>query len=195
MARLDKKVKALIAVASCSLLIAFCLLSLPARAADNDQGVLEIQLKDHREAIDDFAKLDITVDKILVSPKPGLMFWQTGWKTLTPSTTTIDLTQYVGKKSARIFRGTINTGSFDAFHIKIKSSEAVLKKTLRPAQVKNTVGPIKIVFQVPAKGETLLVLDLVVTDFSDHPPRGYELGIRGYELYTNGKLVEKIPPG
>jgi Domain of unknown function (DUF4382) len=194
MARLDEKVKTLFAVASCILLIA-CLLFLPAYAADNDQGVLEIQLKDHREAIDDFAKLDITVDKILVSPKPGLMFWQTGWKELTPSTATIDLTQYVGKKSARIFRGTINTGSFDAFHIKIKSSEAVLKKTRRPVQVKNTLGPMKIAFQVPAKGETLLVLDLVVTDFSDHPPRGYELGIRGYEVYTNGQLVEKIPPG
>ena len=187
--------KALIAVAFCNLLIAFCLLSLPACAADNDQGVLEIRLKDHREAIDDFAKLDITVDKILISPKPGLMFWQTGWKELAPSTATIDLTQYVNKKSARIFRSAINAGSFDALDIKIKSSEAVLKKTRLPAQVKNTVGPIKITFQVPAKGETLLVLDLVVTDFSDHPPRGYELAIRGYELYTNGKLVEKIPPG
>ena len=194
MARLDKKVKALVAGVSCILVIA-CLLFLPAYAADNDQGVLEIQLKDHREAIDDFAKLDITVDKILVSPKPGLMFWQTGWKKLTPSTATIDLTQYVGKKSVRIFRSAISAGSFDAFHIKIKSSEAVLKKTRRPVQVKNTLGPMKIAFQVPAKGETLLVLDLVVTDFSDHPPRGYELGIRGYELYTNGQLVEKIPPG
>jgi hypothetical protein len=48
---------------------------------------------------------------------------------------------------------------------------------------------------VPAHGETLLVLDLVVTDFSDHPPRGYELGIKGYELFTNGKLIQKVPPG
>jgi hypothetical protein len=38
-------------------------------------------------------------------------------------------------------------------------------------------------------------VDLVVSDFSDHPPRGYELAIRGYELYTNGKLVGKVPPG
>ena len=61
--------------------------------------------------------------------------------------------------------------------------------------VKDTVGAVQLSFQVPAKGETLLILDLVVTDFSDHPPRGYELGIKGYELYTNGKLVGKIPPG
>src|SRR6266850_7441087 len=93
MARFDEKVKSLIAVAFCNLLIAFCLLSLPACAVGNDQGVLEIRLKDHREAIDDFAKLGITIDKILISPKPGLMFWQTGWKELTPSTATIDLTQ------------------------------------------------------------------------------------------------------
>jgi hypothetical protein len=32
-------------------------------------------------------------------------------------------------------------------------------------------------------------------DMSDHPPLGYELAIRGYELYDNGKLVDKVPPG
>lgn len=61
--------------------------------------------------------------------------------------------------------------------------------------IRNTIDPVKISFQVPAKGETLLVLDPVVTDFSDHAPCAYELAIKGYELYTNGKLVEKIPPG
>jgi hypothetical protein len=84
---------------------------------------------------------------------------------------------------------------FDGFHLKIKNIDARLKKKQRGAIVKNAIGPLKLSFQVPAQGETLLVLDLVVTDFSDHPPRGYELGIKGYELYTNGKLVEKIPPG
>ena len=74
MAHLGEKVKARIAVTLGNLLIAFCLLSLPAYAAENDQGVLEIQLKDHREAIDDFAKLNITIDKILISRKPGLKF-------------------------------------------------------------------------------------------------------------------------
>jgi hypothetical protein len=32
-------------------------------------------------------------------------------------------------------------------------------------------------------------------DMSDHPPRGYELGLKGYELITNGKRIEKVPPG
>ena len=183
------------ALFSALLLIASCLSDNPASAAERDRGVLEIQIKDHRDAIGDFAKLSITIDKILLSPKAGLKFWQTRWKELSPETATVDLTQYTGKKTARVFRRSIDPGSFDAFHVKLKRIDGVLKKKSLSAPVKNTVGAVQLSFQVPAKGETILILDLVVTDFSDHPPRGYELGIRGYELYTNGKLVGKVPPG
>jgi Domain of unknown function (DUF4382) len=164
-------------------------------AAAQDHGVLEIQIKDHREAIGDFAKFDITIDQISISPKPGLMFWQTGWKDLAPSMRNIDLTQYISKKTARVFRSRVDAGAFDALQIEIKSIKTVLKKTSGRTPVKNTLGALKLAFEVPAQGETVIILDLVVTDFSDHPPRGYELGIKGYEVYTNGKLVDKIPPG
>lgn len=175
--------------------VALSLMAAPALAAGRNHGVLEIQIKDHREAIGDFAKLDITIDKISISPKPGLMFWQTGWIDLTPSTASVDLTQYVGKRTAQVYRGSIDAGQFDAFHLKIKNINALLKKKTRSASVKNALGPVKLSFEVLPQRETVLVLDLVVTDFSDHPPRGYELGIKGYELYTSGKLIEKIPPG
>ena len=165
-----------------------------ALGAQSARGILEIQLKDHREAIDDFTQVKLLIDKILVSPTSGLKFWQTEWQEISPSADAIDLTQFTGKKAARIFRGEVGAGAFDAFNIKIKTITGVLKKTRRGASIKNTVGPVKLAFEVPAQGETLLVIDLVVTDFSDHPPQGYELGIRGYELYTNGKLVGKIPP-
>jgi Domain of unknown function (DUF4382) len=195
MARLCKEVNPAVYFVCRNLLTAFCLFALPALAAERDQGVLEIRLKDHREAIDDFAKFNITVDKILIDRKTGLKFWQTGWKDLQASAETIDLTKFVGKKTARIFRGAIDAGSFDGLHIKIKNIDALLKKKRDAALVKNTIGPLKLSFQVPDKGATLLVLDLVVTDFSDHPPRGYELGIKGYELFTNGKSIQKVPPG
>jgi len=179
----------------CALLaVALCLLAIPAFAAQ-PQGMLEIQIKDHRDAIGDFARLGITIDKILLSPKPGFKFWQTGWKELSPDTATIDLTQYTGQKTARVFRRSIDPGSFDAFHMKLKRIDGVLKIKSRGVPVKDTVGAVQLSFEVAAKGETLLILDLVVTDLSDHPPRGYELGIKGYELYTNGKLIGKIPPG
>lgn len=178
-----------------AMLLTICLFSQITTAAEPAQGMLEIQIKDHRDAIDDFAKLSITIDKMLLSPKPGLRIWQTGWKELNTLTNTVDLTKYIGKTTATIFRSSIDAGSFDAFHLKLKNIDGVLKKNQKNAAVKNTVGPVKLSFDVPVKGETILIIDLTVVDLSDHPPRGYELGIKGYELYTNGKLVGKIPPG
>ena len=195
MVLLRKEVNSAVYYVCRNLVTAFCLFALPALAAERDQGILEIQIKDHREAIDDFAKFNITVDKISISPKRGLKFWQTGWKDLRPSTETIDLTKFVGKRTARVLRSAIDAGAFDGLHLKITNIDTVLKKKQRRTAVKNTVGPLNISFQVPARGQTLLVIDLVVTDFSDHPGRGYELGIKGYELFTNGKSIQKVPPG
>ncbi len=166
-----------------------------AQAAQPEQGILEIQIKDHRDAIGDFDKLIIAIDKVAVSPKPGLKFWQTGWKDFAVTTEPVDLTKYVGNKTAPVFRGPIDTGIFDAFRLRIKSIDAVLKKTRRKTTVKNSIGPFKLAYEVRPKTETLLILDLVVTDISDHPPGGYELSLKGYELFMNGKLIEKIPPG
>jgi hypothetical protein len=166
----------------------------PAGAAEN-HGILEIHIKDHREAIGDFEKLTVTIEEILISPKPGLKFWQISWKSLPAALESIDLTRYADKNSALVYRGSLGAGSFDAIHLKLNAVTGVLKKSRRQAQIRNTVGPIKLPFEVRARGETKVVLDLVVMDMSDHPPRGYELAIKGYELYTNGQLVDKIPPG
>jgi hypothetical protein len=179
-----------------ALLFAFSLCCTPPAVAAGNQGILEVRIKDHREAIGDFAKLILNVDEVLISPKPGLIFWQSGWKRLAVSRQPIDLTKYIGKDSARVFRGGVDAGSFDAIHLKLKEASGVLdKKNQRNVQIKNLVGPIQLAFEVRSQGETLIVLDLVVLDMSDHPPQAYELGIKGYELYTNGKLIDKIPPG
>ena len=170
-------------------------LAVPLAGAAESQGILEVRIKDHREAIGDFGKLILTIGEILISPKPGLKFWQSSWKSLAAAPESIDLTQYIDKNSVAVFRGYIDIGSFDAVHLKLKEVIGILKKSQREAHIKNTVGPIKLPFEVRAKGETKIVLDLVVMDMSDHPPRGYELAVKGYEIYTNGKLMDRIPPG
>jgi len=167
----------------------------PVVAAQPGRGTFEVRIKDHRDAIDDFSRLLITLDRVAISPKPGLMFWQTSWKEFSPSLPSVDLTKYVGNESARVLRADIDAGAFDAFHLKIKSVDGRLKKSQRTAPVKNSIGSINLSFNIAPRTETILVLDLTVIDFSDHPPRGYELSLKGYELYTNGKLVDKIPPG
>lgn len=159
------------------------------------QGTLEIRIKDHREAIGDFSRLIISIDKLSVSPKAGFNFWQAGWKDLPPSLDSLDLTQFVGKKAATVYRAPITAGAFDALHLKLKSVEGVLKKGHRSPQVKNLIGPIKIPFDIGVNTARFIILDLVVVDMSDHPPRSYELSIRGWELFVEGKLIQKIPPG
>lgn len=158
-------------------------------------GALEVRLKDHREAIGDFSKLEIVVDALRISPKSGLKFWQLGWKELKPVMEKIDLTQYTGTRSATIFSGEVNDGSFEGIHLKLKKIEGILKKDKASASVKSLVGPIQLAFSVSPKGGTLITLDLTVLDVSDHPPAGYELHLKGYALYIDGKLIDKIPPG
>lgn len=177
------------------ILLLLSVLGTPAVAAQPDRGTFEVRIKDHRQAIGDFSRLLITIDKIAISARPGWKFWQSTWQELSPSPTSIDLTKYVGKDSAGVLRAAIDAGGFDALHLKIKWIDGLLKKNGRNAPVKNSIGPIKLSFDVEPRGATVLVLDLTVIDLSDHPPRGYELSLKGYELYTNGKLVDKVPPG
>lgn len=176
-------------------LLLLLLWAAPGVAAQPDQGTFEVRIKDHRDAIDDFSRLSITLDKVAISPAPGFRFWQTSWREFNPSSPTIDLTKYLGKDSAKVLRTNIDAGAFDAFHLKIKTIDGILKKTQRSAPVKNSIGPIKLSFEIAPRRETVLVLDLTVIDFSDHPPRGYELSLKGYQLYADGKLIDKIPPG
>lgn len=188
-------IRSKLVAACCKFIIALFLFAIPAFAAQSDQGILEVRIKDHRDAIGDFARLDISIESISISPKTGLRVWLRGWKDLKASPDTVDLTQYVGKKTITVFRGAVDAAAFNVFHLKLKSIEGVLKKTRKSAPVKNSVGPVQLAFNVPAKGETILIIDLTVIDLSDHPPRGYELEIKGYELFTDGKLIHKVPPG
>jgi hypothetical protein len=167
----------------------------PAWAQSKNHGMLEIRVKDHRDAIGDFSKLEIVLETILVSPESGLKFWNKEWKELRTSVDRVDLTKYAGKRSVAIFKGELAAGSFEAIDLKPKEITAILKKNQSRGAVKDVVGPIKLGFSVKPKETTLIVLDLTVMDMSDHPPRGYELQIKGYELYNNGKLLEKVPPG
>jgi hypothetical protein len=163
--------------------------------ASSAQGVLEVRLKDHREAIGDFSRFTLKLGTIGISSETGLAFWRTGWRELPPSVQAVDLTRYTGKESVAVFTAVISTGSFDAIRLGIAGIEAISKKSGRPTSVKNSLTPIKLSFAIEPEHKTVIILDLVVVDMSDHPPRGYELGIKGYELYTNEKLVDKIPPG
>ncbi len=159
------------------------------------QGVIEVKIKDHREAIGDFASVSVNVQSLRLSPKVGLEFWQLGWLTLNPTVDRIDLTQYVGGPTATIFRGSMEARSFEALDLKVSSVNGVLKKDAVRVPISNKLTPIALPWVLNSGEVITIVLDLSVMDMSDHPPEAYELQLVGYEVYRNGKLIDKIPPG
>ena len=158
-------------------------------------GFLEVQIKDHREAIGDFTSVKIIVDSIRLSPKVGFRFWQLGWKDLNPGVERVDLTQYTGHSAATIFKGKVDAGSFEALDLKLRGIESVLKKNSAPVVISNKLSPFALSFTLKTDEVIRIILDLSVMDMSDHPPQAYELQLVGYEVYRNGKLIDKIPPG
>lgn len=153
-----------------------------------EKGTLEVRIKDHREAIDDFVKLDLFIEAV------RLKSWG-AWIDLKPDVASFDLTAYKKGNSLTVFKGEVDSGSFEGLHLKFSKIDSVLKKSSASVRVKNEVGPIQISLSVEPKKMTRLTIDLKVLDLSDHAGRGYELHINGYEHARDGKLVEKVPPG
>jgi hypothetical protein len=152
------------------------------------KGTLEIRVKDHRAAIDDFVRLEVPVESIRLKPRGS-------WIDLKPDTQSFDLTAYKDGKAATLFKGAIESGAFEGFHLKLGKIGGMLKKGNDQAEVKNGVGPIQLSFSVEPNRLTLLIIDLEVLDLADHMGRGYELHINGYEYNKDGKLIDRVPPG
>ncbi len=152
------------------------------------KGTLEIRVKDHRAAIDDFARLEVPVESIRLKPREG-------WIDLKPEPASFDLTLYKKSNSVTLFKGEIESGSFEGFHLKLGKIGGTLKKEKSPVEVKNGVGPIQLSFSVEPNKPTLLIIDLEVLDLTDHIGRGYELHMNGYEYNKDGKLIDRVPPG
>ena len=158
-------------------------------------GILEIHLTDHREAIGDFARLDVEIDTVRLHPKRLLSLRQADWLDLQPTVPSVDLTQVTEKRSIAIWRGELPTGRFEALHLKFKGADGELKESAEIVPVADEARPIRLPFDIRAAAVTRIVVDLVVLDMSDHPNRGYEVHVRGYELYYNDALADKVPPG
>lgn len=158
-------------------------------------GTLEIHLTDHREAIGDFARLDVEIEAVRLHPKRMLSLLKSEWLDLQPAVASVDLTQYTERRTIAIWRGELPAGRFEAAHVKLKGAGGELKESAEAVPVADEARPIHLPFDVRANDVTRVVVDLVVLDMSDHPNRGYEVHVRGYELYYNDTLADKVPPG
>lgn len=165
-------------------------------ALSRSEGSLEVRVKDHRNAIDDFRTLDLSFGALRLAPEPGMESSDPGWLELAPLLDRMDLTRYKdGAAAATVYRGRLRPRRFAAVDLQVTGVRGVLAKTGGPVPVRNGVGPIRLEFEVKPDRAAVVVLDLEVLDLSDHPGRGYELLLKGYELYEDDKLLERVPPG
>ena len=177
------------------LILSFVLFFLAACSGQSRKGILEVRIKDHANAIGYFAQANISIETIRISPQVGFRFWRLGWLKLDLTSDHLDLTKLVNNSGATVFKGDVDSGPFEAVDLKIRSVRGILKDGSREVAIDNKVKPVALSFSVNPGELTTIVIDLSLMDMSDHPPATYELQLAGYEVYNNGKLVDKIPPG
>ena len=106
------------------------------------EGTLEVRVKDHRNAIDDFRSVDLRLGKLRLAPYPGLKSSEPGWLELAPRLDRMDLTRYKdGTSAATVYRGALRPRRFAAVDLRVTGIRGILRKTGAPDQVKNAVGP------------------------------------------------------
>lgn len=136
---------------------------------------LEVWVWDHREAINDFSELRLTLSAVAVHPAGQRR--TEGWIELELSVTELDLTQYVEGEKALIVQTTVMPGHYDAVWLTVDQVKATLKNG-QPATLAILLEPVALDFRVDDGRITSLGFDLVVLDLSDHPGQGYELHVR-----------------
>ena len=143
--------------------------------SSSSSGSLEVRVRDHREAIDDFSELWLTFSPVGIHPAGQPR--NEGWIELEPAVQRLDLTQYVEGREAMIATAAVEPGAYNAVRLIIDQVEGTLTDG-QPAEVEVSVGAVALDFQVRSGRATILELDLVVLDLSDHPGQGYELHLR-----------------
>lgn len=137
-------------------------------------GVLEVRIHDHREAIEDFRSLVVTIPTVGIHPagRPRTG----GWLSLPTDNVQVDLTRHTAERPATILRGTLEPGAYDGIRLDFGEIRAT-RRDGGTIPVLAASGPVAARFTATSGMVTTVTLDLRVIDLSDHPPKGYELHI------------------
>ena len=155
---------------SCALAIAFLLLSTALASAsgsgEEETGEVVVLITDHREAIDDFTALVVTVDGARLhrrgAPTEG------GWLSITVDPRGIDLTRYQDGAAVELVRAQVPVGRYDAAEILASDARGVVQAG-DEVEVPLELAPVRVDLHVLADRVTQVTFDLVVHDLRDHP--------------------------
>lgn len=137
-------------------------------------GRIEVRITDHREAIGDFDRLDITIERIGVHPASAAR--TEGWIDFEPDTAGVDLAQVLDGRTAAVLEAELPAGEYDAVRLHVASGAGDLK-TGEVVTVSGFEQAVRVPFVVHADAVVGIVIDLVVESEDDHPGGGYEINI------------------
>ena len=159
---------------ACSCVVAALLLWCAGAAAasggsegDTDTGEVVVLITDHREAIDDFSSLVVTLDGARLHRRGRLP--DEGWVVLDTVRSEVDLTRYQDGATFELLRGDAPAARYDAADLLLAGSARGVVVAGDAVEVPLEISPARVDVEVRADRVTQLTFDLVVYDLRDHP--------------------------
>ena len=153
------------AVAIFFLLVSVALAS-ASGAGEEESGEVIVLITDHREAIDDFSALVVTVEGARLHLRGART--DEGWQSILVEPVGIDLTHYQNGATVELAREPVPVGRYDAAEVLATAARGVVKSGER-VDVPLELSPVRADVHVRADQVTQVTFDLVVHDLRDHP--------------------------
>jgi hypothetical protein len=134
-------------------------------SGEKEMGEVVVLITDHREAIDDFTSLVVTVEGARLHRRGARS--DEGWLAIMVDPQEIDLTRYKDSATVELVREQVPVGRYDAAEILASGARGTLQGGDRVG-VPLELTPVRTDVRVRADRITQVTFDLVVQDLRDH---------------------------
>ena len=135
-------------------------------SGEAETGEVVVLITDHREAIDDFTALVITVEGVRLHRRGART--DEGWLSIAAAPQEIDLTRYQDGATVELVRERAPAGRYDAAEVLASGARGVVRGGHR-VEVPLELTPARTAVEVRAGRIAQVTFDLVVHDLRDHP--------------------------
>lgn len=156
-------------------------------ADEVDTGEVVVLITDHREAIDDFTALVVTVDGVRVHRRGART--DQGWLAITVDPREIDLTRYKDGATVELVREHVPVGRYDAAEVLASGARGTVHGGDH-VDVPLELTPVRADLHVLADRVTQVTFDLVVHDLRDHPGKTWGVLLEEVRVeHASGSMV------
>ena len=135
-------------------------------SGEAETGEVVVLITDHREAIDDFTALVVTVEGVRLHRRGART--DEGWLSIAAAPQEIDLTRYQDGATVELVRERAPAGRYDAAEVLASGARGVVRGGHR-VEVPLELTPARTAVEVRADRIAQVTFDLVVHDLRDHP--------------------------